>query len=81
MQDFERVLREGGTLLSGMLRDYEKDIRKAYLKSEDMKINLGLKLSPSDTGVKVETTISFVESKITDTAAITVSDTKDMFRE
>ena len=81
MQDFERVLREGGTLLSGMLRDYEKDIKKAYLKTEDMTINLGLKLTPSDTGVKIETKINFVESKITDTATILVSDTKDMFRE
>ena len=69
MQDFERVLKEGGNLLGGMLRDYEKDIKKAYLKSEDMKINMSLRLTPSDTGVKVET------------AAILVSDTKDMFRE
>lgn len=81
MEDFERVLREGGTLLSGMLRDYEKDIRKAYLKSEDMKVNMSLRLTPTGDGIKVETTINFVESKITDTAAVLVSDTKDMFRE
>ena len=80
MQDFERVLSEGGDLLKGMLRDYQKDIKKAYLKTEDTKINLSLKLTPSDTGIKVETTINFVESKVTDTATILVSDTKDMFR-
>lgn len=81
MEDFERVLREGGELLNGMLRDYQEDIKKAYLKTEDTKINLGLKLTPSDTGIKVETSISFVESKVTDTATILVSDTKDMFRD
>ena len=81
MQDFERVLSEGGDLLKGMLRDYQKDIEKAYLKTEDTKINLGLKLTPSDTGIKVETSINFVESKVTDTDTILVSDTKDMFRD
>ena len=81
MQDFERVLSESGDLLKGMLRDYQKDIEKAYLKTEDTKINLGLKLTPSDTGIKVETSINFVESKVTDTATILVSDTKDMFRD
>lgn len=64
-----------------MLREHTLEIKQAYLKTEDTKINLGLKLTPSNTGIKVETTISFVESKVTDTATILVSDTKDMFRE
>jgi hypothetical protein len=81
MQDFERVLQEGGDLLKGMLRDYQKDIQKAYLKVEDLKVSMGLKLTPAGDGIKVETSINFVESKITDTAAITVSDTVDMFKE
>lgn len=81
MQDFERVLREGGDLLKSMLRDYQEDIKKAYFKAEDLKVSMGLKLTPTGDGIKVETTINFVESKITDTAAITVSDQKDMFKD
>ena len=49
------------------------------MKTEDTKINLGLKLIPADNGIKLEASINFVESKISDSAAKVVSDTKDMF--
>ena len=79
MQDFDRVIEKGGDLIKAILRDHTREIKQAYLKTEDTKINLSLKLTPSDTGIKVESTINFVESKVTDTATILVSDTKDMF--
>ena len=79
MQDFERVIEEGGDLVKAMLRDHTNEIKLAYLKTEDTKINLGLKLSPTGDGIKLEASINFVESKITDSAAKVVSDTKDMF--
>ena len=81
MQDFERVIEEGGDLVKAMLRDHTAEIRQAYLKTEDTKINLGLKLIPADGGIKLEASINFVESKITDSAAKVVSDTKDMFED
>ena len=81
MQDFEVVIEEGGNLVKAMLRDHTAEIKQAYLKTEDTKINLGLKLIPADNGIKLEASINFVESKISDSAAKVVSDTKDMFED
>ena len=81
MQDFDRIIEEGGDLVKAMLREHTTEIKQAYLKTEDTQINLGLKLSPTGDGIKLEAKISFVESKITDSAAKVVSDTVDMFEQ
>ena len=57
------------TDIQGLLNAYQNDLGKAYLAAGDdpLKISLGVKVSPKDGQLKVETGISFTTEKIKDT--------------
>ena len=57
------------TDIQGLLNAYQNDLDKAYLAAGDdpLKISLGVKVSPKDGQLKVETGISFTTEKIKDT--------------
>jgi len=57
------------TDIQGLLNAYQNDLDKAYLAAGDdpLKISLGVKVSPKDGKLKIETSISFTTEKIKDT--------------
>jgi len=58
-----------GTDIQGLLNAYQNDLDKAYLAAGDdpLKISLGVKVSPKDGQLKVETSMSFTTEKVKDT--------------
>jgi hypothetical protein len=81
VKNLDKAIKKGTELLGGMLNDYKKEIDKAYLKaadSEALKVSLGLSFSDDGGDVKVDASISFVESRIKDSANVTVSDQMDL---
>jgi len=46
--------------------DYNIKIDRAYSETEELSISFSAKLSPDKNGVKVQTSISFIESRVKD---------------
>lgn len=70
MQIGEKTLKEGKSLLDGLIDKYREDINLAYLKAAGpLTIDLKLKFSPDDGGNKIEAGISFVTDKVKDSVS------------
>ena len=59
------------------LTDYQAEIDKAYCAADDLTISLSAKLLPSEAGVKIATSITFVESKVKDGGIIVVDEKQE----
>lgn len=68
---FAKSLAQGVTMIRGQLTDYADRIQKTFLSLEEdevLNVSISLKLSGSNDKVRVETGISFTESKVKDSA-------------
>jgi len=54
--------------------DYNIKIDRAYSEAEELSISFSAKLSPDKNGVKVQTSISFVESRVKDSETCVVEE-------
>lgn len=61
----EKTFKKATNQIEGLFRDYEAEINRAFLKTEDA-LSVGLKVvfSPSGEGVQVESEMSFVMEKV-----------------
>ena len=80
---FEKALLRGADLIRGMLLDYRDRIENAFLQVDEdtaLTVNLAIKIKgyPSEE-LEVSTAISFTESKVKDTAKVTVSRQESLF--
>jgi hypothetical protein len=81
VKNLDKAIKKGTELLGKMLNDYKKEIDKAYLKagdSETLKVGLSLAFSDDGGNVTVDASLSFIESRIKDSASATVSDQMDL---
>ena len=72
-----RIVLEIEKQVGGLVRDYLKDIEKAFISSEDaLKVGMVIKIAPAkgETGLDIATDMSFIAVKVKDSASGTVSD-------
>lgn len=68
---FTKSLAQGNKMIGEQLTDYADRIQKTFLSLEEdevLSISISLKLAGSNDKVRVETTLSFTESKVKDSA-------------
>ena len=81
MIKFKDVTEKVKAVLSDLVKDYETEMERAYLKvdsAEKFTVNFTVSMKPESGEVEVVGTISFIESKVKDSITVKVTDQQNL---